>query len=188
MAPLESLRLRSIRRRLLRRARGTVLELGAGTGVNAEHYAPDQLTDVIVTDRDRREAVLSERFAALSAAGVPVRSARMDAERLPLADDSVDTVVATLLFCSVGCVPCGFAEIRRVLRPGGRYLFLEHVRPSSPPMARSFDWLNPVWNRVSRGCNLNRQTLATLEDAGFDIHRMDSGRSEVFVWGEARPR
>lgn len=188
MVPLEVLRLRRIRRRLLSRARGVVLELGAGTGVNARHYSPQQVDQLTVSDRDRRESVLRERYRPAAESGVSLSVDRIDAERLPAADNSCDTVVATLLFCSVGCPACGFEEIRRVLRPDGRYLFLEHVRPTHRRMARFFDRINPLWNQLSRGCNLNRTTLATLEAAGFQLTQMEQDRRGVLVWGEARPR
>jgi SAM-dependent methyltransferase len=108
------------------------------------------------------------------------------AEVLPYPDDSFDTVVATLLFCSVDCPPCGFDEIARVLRPGGRYLFLEHVRPEPAGMARLFDVINPLWNGFSRGCNLNRDTVAAIRRGGLTIDQLHRDRNGVFVWGVAR--
>jgi SAM-dependent methyltransferase len=104
----------------------------------------------------------------------------------PFPDGAFDTVVATLLFCSVECPPCGLDEIARVLAPGGRYLFLEHVRPEHPRLARFFDSINPLWNGVSRGCNLNRDTIREMEIAGFTLARKRQDRNGVFVWGEAR--
>jgi len=189
MAPLERWKLHRIRHALVPRAAGDVLELGAGTGVNLRYYDRDALSSLTLSDRDERRRVLTERIGRLSS---PLRERtrvdRVDAEVLPFADGSFDTVVATLLFCSVDCPPCGFDEIARVLRPGGRYLFLEHVAPVRPGTARVFDLVNPVWNTVSRGCNLNRDTLAEMERGGFtfeSIHR--DGDDGVFVWGVAIP-
>ena len=187
MVPLETATLRRARFRLLAHARGDVLEIGAGTGVNAPHYRPRRVRHLTVTDRDERRRVLERRMLRRhpSLTG-RITTARADAHRLPFPDGSFDTVVATLLFCSVDCQPCGFDEIIRVLRPGGRYLFIEHVRPAAPRMARLFDLLNPYWNRLSRGCNVNRATVATMQDAGFSVVRHDAGKHGVFVWGVAR--
>ncbi|MFW5827776.1 MAG: class I SAM-dependent methyltransferase, partial [Alkalispirochaeta sp.] len=132
------------------------------------------------------ELVLRERVARLQPElSDRVATTRIDAQRLPFPDNSFDTVVATLVFCSVECQPCGFDEILRVLKPSGRYLFLEHVRPDHPVMATLFDAVNPVWNQVSRGCNLNRDTLVVLRQAGFQIEWNVADRNGVFTWGAA---
>lgn len=186
MAPLESFRLRRIRGRLLGHAQGAVLEVGAGTGVNVAYYDSARLDSLTMSDLDDRQVVLGERIAREQPALAHRASiARIDAERLPFPDDSFDTVVATLLFCSVACQPCGFDEIARVLKPDGRYLFLEHVRPDHATMATVFDVVNPLWNQLSRGCNLNRDTLATLRQAGFEIEWKSADRNGVFIWGAA---
>ncbi|MEX2442907.1 MAG: class I SAM-dependent methyltransferase [Alkalispirochaeta sp.] len=186
MAPLESLRLRRIRSRLLAHAGGAVLEVGAGTGVNIPFYDPDRVSSLTMSDLDDRGLVLTERVAReRPALSNRVSVARIDAQRLPFPDNTFDTVVATLVFCSVECQPCGFDEIARVLKPDGRYLFLEHVRPDHATLAAVFDTVNPVWNRLSRGCNLNRDTLAVLRQAGFEIGWKSSDRNGVFIWGGA---
>lgn len=188
MAPLEALRLRRIRRSLVPRARGAVLEIGAGTGVNVPYYRPDRVTHLTTSDLDDRRLVIADRIAVDNPALTDrVAVTRIDAQRLPLEDRTVDTVVATLLFCSVPCQPCGFDEIARVLRPDGRYLFLEHVLPDHPGMATAFNAINPLWRGLSRGCNLNRDTVGTLESAGFSIRWLRRDRNGVFVWGAAAP-
>ena len=188
MAPLEVLRLRRIRRRLISTASGAVLEVGAGTGANLPFYDPGLVASLTTTDVDDRRTVLDARALRVNPRlARRMDSARIDAQRLPFADGVFDTVVATLVFCSVPCAPCGFDEIARVLKPGGRYLFLEHVRPAHPRMAAAFDAINPVWNGISRGCNLNRDTLDTLATAGFRTETVDRDRNGVFVWGCATP-
>ena len=193
MQPLEQWKLNKIRERLLGLAGGEVLEIGAGSGVNLRYYDPRRVTSLTVSDRNDRTTLYRQRSYRItgtaSGPGIPFNTARIDAQRLPFADNSFDTVVATLVFCSVECAPCGFDEIARVLRPAGRYLFLEHVRPRGTFSGRTFDLLNPVWNRISGGCNLNRDTLRAIRDAGFTLRLGTNGRTEadshgVFVWGE----
>lgn len=187
MAPLESARLRRVRRALLRRASGRVLELGAGSGANLPYYDWRRVSSLTVSDRDDMQDELRRRAHRHVPQHVAIESRQIDAGRVPAADAAFDTIVATLLFCSVECPPCGFDEIARLLAPGGRYLFLEHVRPAHDGMARVFDTINPVWNAISHGCNLNRDTVATLANAGFTIEHSWSGGSGVFVWGVAAP-
>ena len=189
MAPLERWKLHRIRTHLVPGASGDVLELGAGTGVNLRYYDNQRVQTLTLSDRDDRRTVLRDRIHRLERRlGDEVHVARIDAERLPFPDNSFDTVVATLLFCSVDCPPCGFDEIARVLRPDGRYLFLEHVLPTRSGTAWLFHQVNPVWNNLSRGCNLNRDTVAEIERAGFRVDPVHRDGSEgVFVWGTAVP-
>ena len=188
MAPLERRHLRRIRRVLLSRARGDVLEIGAGSGVNLAYYPMQSVTRLTLSDTEDRRAVYERRFRSIYGReenAPEFTVTRLDTTRLPFDDDSFDTVVATLLFCSVRCAPCGFEEIRRVLRPDGRYLFLEHVRPRDRYARGAFDLINPVWRRISRGCNLNRETLSAITEAGFDVvYRGEAGHG-VFAYGEA---
>jgi len=189
MAPLEWRHLRRIRRELLSDATGSVLEIGAGSGVNLAYYPMNGISHLTLSDIAEREQVYRRRYGALRrkwGADLPELSVvTLDATRLPFDDGSFDTVVATLLFCSVECPPCGFDEIRRVLKPGGRYLFLEHVRPEHPQLQRTFDVVNPLWKRLAGGCNLNRETLSAIVEAGFTIRRRDQAGQGVFVYGEA---
>jgi SAM-dependent methyltransferase len=189
MAPLERWKLHRIRAALLPQARGDVLEIGAGTGINLRYLEASNVKTLSLSDADDRRDTLTRRLRSLPRDLREQTEVRIiDAERLPYPDDSFDTVVATLLFCSVDCQLCGFDEIIRVLRPNGVYLFLEHVLPERPGSAWLFDRINPVWNAISRGCNLNRDTVTALKEAGFSVgplHR--DGKSGVFVWGSARP-
>ncbi len=107
--------------------------------------------------------------------GRTVRAVRAPAERLPFEDGSFDTVVSTLVLCSVGDQDEALAEVRRVLRPGGRFLFLEHVRAEDAKRARWQDRLNRPWRVVAMGCNANRATLARIEAAGFEVEELRHG-------------
>jgi SAM-dependent methyltransferase len=148
-------RLRAARADLLAGAEGRVLEIGAGTGLNLPHYPPG--LDVTFTEPDPHMA------KRLDGAVVAAR-----AEELPFRDEAFDTVVSTLVLCSVGDLDRALREVRRVLRPGGRLLFLEHVRgPDGSRLARWQDRLAPVWRAVADGCNCNRDTVRAVR-AVFD--------------------
>jgi SAM-dependent methyltransferase len=145
---------------LLRGVEGRVLEIGAGTGWNVVRYPPG--TDVTYTEPDPH---MGKR---LRAKGVDVVAA--GAEALPFADDSFDTVVSTLVLCTVPDVPATLREIRRVLRPGGKLRFLEHVRADpGTKLERWQDRLHGPWHAVACGCHCNRDTLSSLAAAGFSV-------------------
>ena len=152
------------RRELLREASGRVLEIGAGTGVNLPHYR--EVTALILVEPD---AAMRRRLAPRAAAApFPVEVLDDPAERLPLADASVDAVVSTGVLCSVDDPARALAEARRALRPGGRLLFIEHVRAEGHA-ARWQDRLTPAWRRLNAGCHPNRDTVAAIRAAGFVV-------------------
>jgi SAM-dependent methyltransferase len=158
--------LRGLRAGLLAGARGRTLELGAGTGLNLEHY-PQAVTELVLTEPEAPMAArLEERVRAR---GVDARVVRAGAEALPFADASFDTVVATLVFCTVGELDGSVREVRRVLAPGGQLLFLEHVRHPDPARARRQERWTPLQRRVACGCHLDRATPAAITAAGFAL-------------------
>jgi ubiquinone/menaquinone biosynthesis C-methylase UbiE len=156
---------RAHRRRLLARARGRVIEVGAGTGANLPHY-PADLRGLVPTEPDQAMARRLER--RLGAPGAGRHPVRAEAEALPFADGSFDTAVCTLVLCTVADPQRALAELRRVLRPGGELLFMEHVRADGARFARWQDRLNRPWRRFGRGCNCNRPTVTYLRDASFE--------------------
>ena len=161
-----------LRARALADAKGRVLEIGAGTGLNLAHY-PEGVEDLVLTEPEPAMARKIER--KLGPASPPVRIVPAPAEALPFEDESFDTAVSTVCLCTVPDQQRALAEVRRVLRPGGRFLFLEHVRSADPRMARRQDRLNPVWRAVTNGCNCNRATLEAIEQAGFTVEAVERG-------------
>jgi ubiquinone/menaquinone biosynthesis C-methylase UbiE len=150
------------RRRLLAAAEGTVVEIGAGTGLNFRHYPAG--VEVVATEPDPHMLKAARRAARGATARLAVRQA--PAESLPLPDASVDTVVSTLVLCSVPDQAAALVEANRVLRPGGRLLLVEHVRAADPAVARRQDRRERV--RFAGGCHPNRDTLRAVAAAGFD--------------------
>jgi SAM-dependent methyltransferase len=149
-----------------------VLEIGGGTGFNLEHY-PRELDELVVTDPSEGMLGRLERRAAH--VPPPVRLVRAPAEQLPFEDASFDTVVSTFVLCSVDDQDAALAEIRRVLAPGGRFLFLEHVRADDPRLARRQDRLERPWGFVAFGCHPNRPTGERIEAAGLEVEAIERG-------------
>jgi ubiquinone/menaquinone biosynthesis C-methylase UbiE len=176
MAPVEE----EHRRELVAGLHGRVLEVGAGTGLNFKLY-PGRVEVVAIEPEPNMARRAAERR---SEAASPVRLVRARAERLPFSDGSFDAVVVSLVLCSVRSPGRAAAEVRRVLRPNGELRIFEHVRSEHPGHARWQDRLTPVWGLFSGGCHPNRDTAATIRDAGFDI---DVRRIAVGPASPARP-
>ncbi len=154
------------RDRLLEAAAGDVLEIGAGTGLNLSHYPPG-LGRLVVSEPEQHKAdLLLKRAAEL---GLEAEFVRASAEALPFEDDSFDTVVATLVFCTVGDPVAAIAEIRRVLRPGGQWLLIEHIRSDRPRIGRIQDRIARPWAALADGCQCNRRTIEMIESGGFEV-------------------
>jgi ubiquinone/menaquinone biosynthesis C-methylase UbiE len=172
-AASEEAGMREERRRLLQRASGEVLEIGAGTGLNLALYPPT-VTRVVAVEPDPHMTRRLRRKA--HEARVPVQLMSAPAEAVPLADGSFDTVVGTFVLCSVSEPAVVLAEIARLLRPEGRYLFLEHVRAHEAGLARWQDRLAPLWGVIEGGCHPNRATLATLRASPLTVSEVHEGR------------
>jgi ubiquinone/menaquinone biosynthesis C-methylase UbiE len=155
---------------LVANARGRTLEIGAGTGANLPHY-PDDVEELILAEpfepmRRRLEGKLKDRGKSASTLDAA-------AEAIPLEDESVDTVVSTLVLCTVDFPDLALAEVARVLRPNGQFLFIEHVRSHAPRMARWQDRLETPWRHFAAGCRCNRDTITSIEAAGFSTKHED---------------
>ncbi|HEY3724455.1 MAG TPA: class I SAM-dependent methyltransferase [Acidimicrobiia bacterium] len=169
MAKVERAGLRARRQDLLGRASGTVLEIGAGTGANLDHYGPGVVSLTLTEPERPMLRRLQQRAERESPAPTVLRA---PAEDLPYDDDSFDVVVSTLVLCGVNDQPRSLREIHRVLRPGGRLLFIEHVRADDDRLARRQDRMNGV-SRFIAGCDCNRSTLDTIERAGYSVTEVE---------------
>jgi SAM-dependent methyltransferase len=158
--------LRDMRRDLVAEARGRVLELGAGTGLNLDLY-PESVQDLTLTEPDPHMTKQLRKKVDESTRGAEVVEA--PAESLPFDDDSFDTAVVTLVLCTVPDPAAALREIGRVLKPGGQFLFLEHVRSIDPGLAKWQDRLEGPWRFLADGCHCNRDTVSAISAAGFQL-------------------
>lgn len=178
------------RERVIGAAEGRVLEIGVGSGVNLPFYRPP-VRQVLALE-PAPKLVAMARSAAYGAA-LPVSLLEASAEAIPLDDHCVDTVVTTWTMCSIPHAGTALAEMRRVLRPGGKLLFVEHGLSSDEGVRRWQDRLTPAWACISGGCHLNRPIRSMIEGAGFRIDRIETGyipgpKPMTFMYeGSARP-
>jgi ubiquinone/menaquinone biosynthesis C-methylase UbiE len=157
-----------LRRELLAGLQGRVVEVGAGNGINFEHY-PATVSELVAVEPEPYLRRAAERTA--STVDLDVRVVSGVASALPLEAASADAVVVAGVLCSVPDQPAALAEFRRVLRPGGQLRFYEHVRSRRTRFARFQDLIAPLWSRAMGGCQPNRRTLAEIERAGYGIER-----------------
>ena len=184
----EKLGMAKLRREVLAEARGAVLEIGAGTGLNLPHY-PADLDRLVLAEPG--EAMGGHIDLSRAPTGVQARLEPAPAEDLPFEDASFDTVVSTLVLCTVGDPRRAVAEVARVLRPGGRLLFLEHVRADPGWRQRLQRRSVRAWAAFAEGCQCDRATLATIE-AQMRIESVERGTwrgmpaiVKPLIWGRA---
>jgi ubiquinone/menaquinone biosynthesis C-methylase UbiE len=169
-------------------ASGRVLEIGAGTGAMLPHYPPEARLVLL----EPEPSMAGELRRAVARSGRPAVIVRGSAEALPFRDGIFDTVVASLVLCSVAEAAAAAGEIRRVLARGGALRFFEHVRSADPSFARKQDRWDRMWGRFSGGCHPNRDTVATLRAGGFVVEHDDWIMPRAWLAGphtvgEARP-
>ena len=165
-------RLDEIRREALAGVAGEVLEIGFGTGLNLPHY-PEGVSALSAVDANPGMARLAR--TRVRAAPFPVRLETVAAENLPFDDARFDVVVSTWTLCSIARPERALAEIRRVLRPGGRFVFVEHGLHGDRAVARWQRWLTPLQRRVADGCHLDRDIAALVADSGLEIVHLERG-------------
>lgn len=182
MAGSERSVLQGHRGSLISRVTGDVLEVGGGTGANLPFYGSG-VEDLVLIEPEEPMALRLER--KLDSYSLPARVVGAPAEDIPFDDASFDFVVSTLVLCTVDDPARALGEIRRLLKPGGQLVFLEHVRSDEPRLARWQDRLHGVQVRLAYGCHCNRPTLENIERAGFSIAELEHDRmrkAPPIVW------
>ena len=164
--------LRPYRERVIASAEGIVLEIGAGSGLNLPLYQTG-VREVLALEPDPKLLSMAHRYAKMATR--PVNFLMGSAESIPLEDRSVDTVVSTWTLCTIPEANRALQEMRRVLRPSGRLLFVEHGLAPEEGVRKWQNRLTPTWACFSGGCHLNRPIQSLIESAGFRINRIDTG-------------
>lgn len=189
IAGTEDAGLRETRRRALATASGRTIDIGAGTGANIGLF-PAAVTELVFAEPDPH--MLKRLRPKLAEAGLEAGVVEAPAESLPFADSSFDTAVFTLVLCTAPDPAAALAEAARILRPGGRVLFIEHVRSEDPGLARWQDRLEKPWRFCGDGCHCNRDTVATIEASPLTVEQVERGRLpkapplvRPLVWGSA---
>ena len=166
--------LATYRQRLLSAAEGRILEIGVGSGHNFRYYS-ERANHVIGLDPSPKLLSMARETIRSQAFPFPVELLQASAEAIPLRSGSLDTVVTTWTLCTIPNVTSALAEMCRVLKPDGRFLFVEHGLSPDPAVRRWQDRLTPIWKRISGGCHLNRAISQLVQDAGFRIDRIETG-------------
>lgn len=181
--------LRPYRERVIGAAEGRVMEIGIGSGRNLPFYRPP-VKEVLALEPAPELIAMARRAPHPD---LPVNFIEGSAEAIPLDDNSLDTVITTWTLCSIPEAAAALTEMRRVLRPSGKLLFVEHGRAPDKNVRRWQDWLTPAWKRIGGGCHLNRPIRTMIEGAGFQIDRVETGympgpKPMTFMYeGSARP-
>jgi ubiquinone/menaquinone biosynthesis C-methylase UbiE len=179
------------REKIVPRAKGKVLEVGIGSGLNLPYYSTDQIQQVWGLDPSPEMWALAKEN--LGKVDLNVEFIEAGAEQIPLDDGIVDTILVTYTLCTLPQVQPALEEMRRVLGPQGELIFCEHGRAPDRNVQRWQNWLNPVWKRVGGGCNLNLPIPLLLRESGFEILDLESMYipgwkfASFNYWGTARP-
>ncbi len=160
------------RERVISAAQGRVLEIGIGSGANIPFYGSSS-RELIGLEPAPRLVAMAQRAGAGSV--LPVTLIEGSGEAIPLDSASIDTVVSTWTLCSIPDAVAALREMRRVLKPSGRFLFAEHGLAAEPGIQKWQNWLTPTWKRFAGGCHLNRAIRQLIEEAGFRVEHIKTG-------------
>jgi ubiquinone/menaquinone biosynthesis C-methylase UbiE len=183
--------LAAYRSRVVPAAEGRVLEIGVGSGLNLPFYSQN-VRQVIGLEPAPQLLAMARR--ARRSESLPVEFVEGSAEEIPVESGNIETVLTTWTLCTIPDALLALQEMRRVLRPGGRLLFVEHGRAPDPRVERWQDRLTPIWKRIGGGCHLNRAVAELIRSAGFEFDRLETGymrgpKPMTFMYeGSARPR
>ena len=177
MEPLEKIYLSKIRNKLIKGVKGKVLEIGIGTGANFEHYP----SNIELFGIEPSKEMIEKAYAKITEFPNPIKLTQGVAEELPYPDQYFDTVISTLVLCSVHDLHASLREIARVLKPDGQVILFEHIRLDDPKwIGWVQDVLAPSWSFVCDGCQLNRDTIKVAENY-FDFDQIEKYFNDVFV-------
>lgn len=182
MGPLEQRKFKKVRKDLLNGARGRVLELGSGTGINFPLYS--NVEQVIAIEPSL--GMIHQSLPKRNLAEVPIEIINASAENLPFEDNSFDTVVATLVFCTIPNVELAILELKRVCKPNGKILLFEHIKMENSVLSSMQERLTPLWKKICDGCCLNRETLKTFTTQGLEIVKINKFYKDLFVVAELK--
>lgn len=183
MKPLETKRFIHIRSELISKAKGDVLEIGCGTGINFSFYK-----DVSVTAIEPNPFLRKMSYEQAAAAKTPIHVMEGNAEQLPFSEHSFDTVIGTLVLCTIPNPVEAIREISRVCKPTGTILLFEHVRHENSFLGKLQDLLTPIWKRACDGCHLNRDTVHLLRQEDIEIIEINKHVGNIFITVEARKK
>jgi len=173
----KGLKLQRARIHVVQSAYGRVLEIGSGTGINFPLYTSEKVHSVDAIEPNRNRLKSSQWRKSNSV--VPIQTHEAIAENLPFSDDTFDSVVCTLVFCTIPKPREALKEIERVAKSGATILFLEHVKVNRPFLGFTQDFLNPLWKVIAGGCHLNRNTLATIKQSDFVVEEVETFYKEI---------
>ncbi|GAU80065.1 class I SAM-dependent methyltransferase [Fusibacter sp. 3D3] len=195
MAPFENNGLKDLRSTLISKSSGKCLELGIGSGANLKFYDSARITHLTVSDIDevvKIESKIAENLKSFIQSSqdktielAQLEVMQLDVENLPFDNNTFDTVVSTLIFCSVPDVMKGLSEIKRILKPTGQFIFIEHVLSKSPVASSIMNMLTPAWKKVAHGCHLNRDFESALNESGFKVQKHQFVIRDIFYGGIA---
>ncbi|BEP29586.1 class I SAM-dependent methyltransferase [Helicovermis profundi] len=180
MEPFERKGIRETRKKHCARAYGNVLEVGPGTGVNIKYYDMNSISKLSFVDLK-----FNVDFINKIKENSKMFIFNNSVEDLPFESNSFDTIIITLVFCSVENPLKGLSEIRRVLKENGKIYFIEHVQSDKDSLKPILNFMTPLWKKVANGCHLNRDTLKTFKEADFEIVYYNRFLNGVFIEGEA---
>ncbi|MDK9711824.1 class I SAM-dependent methyltransferase [Acidaminobacter sp.] len=181
MAPLEALRLKAVRKAIMPGASGKVLEIGTGTGANLPFFDYAKINSLTLSDLKLSKRAKHFKFPK----SLKVVMLEAPLEDLTVPPQSFDSIIFTLVFCSVSDPLEGLKRVYDLLRPGGRIYFIEHVMPDHKHnhVRKVVNGVNPHWSKIASGCNLNRETLETIKEAGFLLERHSTSLGGALIEG-----
>ncbi len=182
MGPLEQRKFKKVRMDLLKSARGRVLELGSGTGINFPLY--NNVEQVIAVEPSQH--MIQQSTVKQKLGFVPIKVINASAENLPFEDNTFDTVVATLVFCTIPNVNRAIQELKRVCKPNGKILLFEHVKMKNTVLGKMQERLTPFWSKICDGCCLNRETVKDFTTQGLEIVKINNFYKDLFIVAELK--